>query len=143
MRELDPLELIATASRTGRVFDPREPRGTKGALTWADVMAALGMAGDRMGADMAMYVGAQDVSRVAEIQNYLVHYVIRCCNDDGITPDLLKVGDAVEKAMVAGFRGGYSRRGGSRYFRWAYGELMARAENAAECMARKLFREVA
>jgi len=140
MREA--LELIAIAARTGRVFDPREPRGTKASITWADICHALSKTGDPMGSDMALYVGAHVPHKRDEIQNYLVHYVLRCCNDDGIVPDLLRVGEAVEKAMHAG-QWGHACRGGSRYFRWAYGELMSRATNAAENGLRRLLRDVA
>lgn len=140
---IEPLEIISLAARTGKAFDPREPRGTKPSYTWADVCGALGMTGDPMGADMALFVGAHIEAKRDEIQNYLVHYVIRCCNDEGIVPDLLKVGEAVERAMYMGQWGPPNFRGGGRYFRWAYGELMSRAASSAENMTKRLFREVA
>lgn len=141
MRE--PLEILSIASRTGKVYDPKDPPGRGTGYTWADVCGALGMTGDRMGANMALYVGAHIEAHRDDISNYLIHYVIGCCNKDRIVPDLIKVGDAVKQAMHAGQWGAPAGRGGSRYFRWAYSELMARATNSAENMARKLFREVA
>lgn len=131
------LEVISLAARTGGMQDPKEPRGTRGGLTYADICHALAMTGDRIGSDMALMVACQDVRKRDEISGWLAHEVVLRCNADGFVPDLLKVADAVDQAMTVALFGG-NHRGGSRYFRWAYRELMCRAENTAENAVRRL-----
>lgn len=141
--EVTALEIIAIAARTGTYRDPRDPRGTRAGITFADVCMGLARAGDRWGADMALMIGTHDVRKADEAKRVLAEYVREECARDGITPDADKVANAVERAISDAVYSPKGDRGGSKYYRWAMSELMSRAESAADSGMRQLFKRAA
>lgn len=139
MSELCALEIIARASREGTYCDPRDPRGTRSGVTYADICLALGFVRDKWGADMALMIGTRDVRNAEAAKAELMGYVGEECLRDGIQPDVLKVGIAVERAISDAVYSPKNEPGGSRYYRWAMSHLMARAESAAGEAIRKLY----
>lgn len=76
------------------------------------------------------------------IEAWLVRAVTRACNDEGLIPDANAVAQGVRDAISAAMSDGGEHRGGDRYFRIAYSELMARSERAADEAIGCLYRSI-
>lgn len=138
----DPLEIVSICARQGCYRDPRDPRGTGGGITMADVCGALASQSEPIAGDMALLIGAQMVNRADEIESWLCHWVAVEANRRGSVPSLEAIGRAVELAMADAMTG-KRRNGANRYYRWAVGVLYSKAQEAAGDAIRSLFRNAA
>lgn len=141
--EVTALEIIAIAARTGTYRDPRNPRGTRDGITFADICLGLSWARDKWGADMALMIGTHDVRKVDSANRVLAQYIRDECAKDGITPDSAKVAIAVERVISDAVYSPRNEPSGSKYYQWAMAHLMARAESAASYGMRQLFSKAA
>lgn len=141
--DVTALEMIAIAAREGRYCDPRDPKGSRAGLTYSDICGALGYVQDKLGANMALMVGTQDVRKAEEIMAAMRTYVTAESRHRRIKSDAAVIDNAVERAISDSVYSPQGDRAGSVWYDIAIRYLMARAEAAAEEAIRSMLSRVA